>query len=909
VALGVGTRLGPYEITGTLGAGGMGEVYRATDTKLGREVAIKTLPAALASDADRLARFEREAKLLAALNHAHIAAVYGLDEHAGTRYIAMELVEGETLEKRLEAGALPVEDTLQLALQIALALEAAHEKGVVHRDLKPANVMVTHGGVVKVLDFGLAKAFMGDPNEASPAHSPALSLAMTQQGLVLGTAAYMAPEQASGQGTDQRADIWAFGVVVYEMLTGHALFGGETVPHILADVLRAEPDWARLPEHLHPRIRQMLERCLEKKPRNRYAGIADARVDIEAALRDPQGVVVEQSAAGPAARPTLARRLLPWAGGLGLAVVAGAAAFMLEAPAPQPVIRASYTLPDNSTLFVPDLHEIAISADGRQMAFNTPDGLYLRQMDEFEAIRAPGLSAGTVRVDPVFSPDGASVAFLRQGAATAAAGGTPIDLVSMPTSGGAPVPLGAIGTNQKFPMRLHWDIDGSILYARPDGIWRVSGNGGEPERIIETAPDEQFSEPELLPGGERVLFAIVDPKQPDWDTARIVVESLSSHERRILRTGGSSARYVPTGHLVYAFGDVLYAAPFDVDGARLTGGPVQVVSGVSRSRGTGIAQYAFSDNGTLIYTPGSYNSSGNGPLAVLDLSARPRPFPMPAGAYAFPRVSRDGHWAAFTVTYPEGDDVAVYELGSNAAPRRLTFGGMSRYPVWSADGTRIVFQSNRDGAPSLYWQLADGSNGTATRLTTAMEGAAHTPDSVSSDGKHLTFTVTTKDGSDIWLLDMGTGESMPLIAGSGRFSQSVFSPDGRWIAYQSTETGEDEIFVQPFPLTGAKYQLPHTLDNHHPAWSADGKELFFIPGPGRFESVPITTKPRFEFGAPVVLSSMPMNAAPAVVRRYDVMPDGSGLLGFATGNTGDGSRTIDIVYNWFDEIKRKVPVH
>jgi hypothetical protein len=453
MALDPGTRFGPYEVTGLLGAGGMGEVYRATDTKLGRDVAIKTLPATLASDADRLARFEREAKLLASLNHAHIAAVYGLDEHEETRYIVMELVEGDTLEKKLEAGPLPVEDTLQLALQIALALEAAHEKGVVHRDLKPANVMVTPSGVVKVLDFGLAKAFSGDPNEASPAHSPALSLAMTQQGLVLGTASYMSPEQASGQATDQRADIWAFGVVVYEMLTGHPLFGGESVPHILADVLRTEPDWERLPEHLHPRIRLMLERCLEKKPRSRYAGIADARVDIEVALRDPEGAVVEGTADGHyAPPPSLVRRLLPWAGGLALALVVGLAAFTLRPPEPKPVIRAVYPLPDETNLFATDLHQIAITRDGRQMAFDTIDGIYLRQTNAFGAIRAPGIPAGAIHINPMFSPDGETVAFLILNAATG--GGNNVDLVTMPASGGAPVPLAAVGTPETFPFGL-----------------------------------------------------------------------------------------------------------------------------------------------------------------------------------------------------------------------------------------------------------------------------------------------------------------------------------------------------------------------------------------------------------------------------------------------------------------------
>ncbi len=306
MALEPGTRFGNYEIGEAIGAGGMGEVYRATDTTLERDVAIKTLPRELAQEPDRLARFEREAKLLATLNHAHIGAIYGLDAHDGKQFIVMELVEGITLEEKLKAGALAVDDALRIALQIAEALEAAHAKGVVHRDLKPANVMITGDGVVKVLDFGLAKAFSGNPNEASPAHSPALSMAMTQQGLILGTAGYMSPEQASGQATDQRADIWAFGVVLYEMLTGLPLFSGESVPHVLADVLRTEPDWSRLPKNLHPRLQFMLERCLEKKVRDRYHSIADIRVDIEKILSDPHGATAAAVSA-PASRSTWQR--------------------------------------------------------------------------------------------------------------------------------------------------------------------------------------------------------------------------------------------------------------------------------------------------------------------------------------------------------------------------------------------------------------------------------------------------------------------------------------------------------------------------------------------------------------------------------------------------------------------------
>jgi eukaryotic-like serine/threonine-protein kinase len=391
LAITPGTRFGHYEITGTLGKGGMGEVYRARDTKLGREVAIKTLPVALAKDAERLARFEREAKLLATLNHAHIASVYGLDEHEGARYLAMELVEGDTLEQRLKAGPLPVEEALRLALQIAEALEAAHEKGVVHRDLKPANVMVTPQGEIKVLDFGLAKAFSGDPNAASPAHSPALSLAMTQQGLILGTAGYMSPEQASGQGTDQRADVWAYGVVLYEMLTGLPLFSGESVPHILAAVLQTEPDWKRLPQRVHPRVRLLLERCLAKKPRKRLHSMADVRLEIEGILDDPRGVTVQSDAAQAASPRSLARRV---AAGVVLAaigaLVAGAAAWTLRPVPDSPVTRFSVDLAGQIGFLEP----IALSPDGRRIVYAANGRLYSQRLDQDEPTAIPGTELG-----------------------------------------------------------------------------------------------------------------------------------------------------------------------------------------------------------------------------------------------------------------------------------------------------------------------------------------------------------------------------------------------------------------------------------------------------------------------------------------------------------------------------------
>jgi Tol biopolymer transport system component len=552
---------------------------------------------------------------------------------------------------------------------------------------------------------------------------------------------------------------------------------------------------------------------------------------------------------------------------------------------------------------------IDISADGGEFIYNTTDGMNLRSLASFEPVLIPGVDAQ--HAIPEFSPDAKSLAFIRPGAASG--GITQVELARIPVTGGSPRPLGIIGNRNQVPLGLSWEPDDTIVYAVGGSIWRVSANGGAPEQIVEMEPGEAPEMAELLPGGDWVLFSVVNGEGPaDWDTAEIVAQSISTGERRMLYSGGSSARYVPTGHLVFAFGAALYAMPFDADAVEITGGPVPVVNGVRRDTNTGIAQYAFSGNGTLIYVPGVLLDAGNATLVVADGQGHVDNLPMPGGIYADARVSPDGRFAAYTVTYPDGEDIEIYDLSGNAAPRRLTFGGTSRYPVWSRDGTRVFFQSTRDGPASLYSQLSDGSGGDPVRLTTAGEGETHAPDSAAPDGERLTFTAVDSSGVlSVWMLNLETGEAEPLIAQpNASISQSIFSPDGKWIAYQSTETGRSGVFVQPFPLTGARFQLPGSGENHHPAWSADGSELFYFPGIGQFESIRVTTKPRFTFGAPEALMDVPMNAAPAGRRQYAVLPDGSGFLGAAAGGAAAGpeSNSIRIVQNWFDELERLVPL-
>ena len=612
-----GTQLGSYEILSPLGKGGMGEVWRALDSKLGREVAIKTLPEEFAKDEERLARFEREAKLLASLNHPNIAAIYGLEEDNGTRFLVLELVEGDTLADRLKRGAIPVEESLKLALQIAEALEAAHGKGVIHRDLKPANIKVTPDGKVKVLDFGLAKAFAGDGSGANLSQSPTLSMAATQQGTILGTAAYMSPEQASGLEVDKRSDIWAFGVVLFELLAGRGLFTGETAPHILASVLKTDPDWNSLPPNLHSRLRLLLERCLEKESKDRYGDISDARVDIQKVLSDPDGVIVQPVADITQGPP---KPMLRWIAVTAVVsvVVAGLAGWYLKPSEPRPAIRFYHVLPEGQAFTGVGRPMLAVSPDGSEFLYNTNEGLYLRSMDE---LYARLVTEENLR-NPFFSSDGQWVGYWSFADS---------QLKKIAVTGGAAVTLCA-ATN---PYGASWGLDHTIVFGQPEGIMRVSANGGTPELLVATEQGEQVHGPQILPDEKSVLFTLTSATgQTRWDEAEVVVQSLETGERKVLVEVGSDGRYVPTGHLIYAFEDVLFAVPFDLASLEVTGGPVPIVEGVARANAnqTGTGHFSFSTDGSLVHAVGGVGTSVNRILALVDQSGVAEPLKVPARA-------------------------------------------------------------------------------------------------------------------------------------------------------------------------------------------------------------------------------------------------------------------------------------
>ncbi len=877
----------------------MGEVYRATDTRLSRDVAIKTLPASLAGDADRLARFEREAKLLASLNHAHIAAVYGLDEHEGTRYIAMELVEGETLEQKLKVGALPVEESLQLALQIAEALEAAHGKGVVHRDLKPANIMLTPDGQVKVLDFGLAKAFSGNPSEASPAHSPALSLAMTQAGLILGTAGYMSPEQASGQATDQRADIWAFGVVLFEMLTGLPLFSGESVPHVLAAILQTEPDWRRLPQNLHPRLKLLLERCLEKKPRSRYHSIADARVDIERALsNDPDSGVQ-----APAAAPTTQRLRIAIGGLLLGAILAGAAAYAWMRPGPPAPLRVSrflVTPPAGAMLTDLGGYDMTISPDGARVIFfaevtdeqGKHAALFRRELDTLkpQRIAGPEFPAGVPNINLFASADSAWIGFMldEQG------------IMRVPIDGGTPL---KIVDNPPAFVGASWASDNSIVYSGGTSLYRVSAGGGGKPELLTGGPGTQFqfAAPVFLPGNRAVLVSVNDA-----DDQRVGVFDLQTGELNIVIEGGvQNPTYSSTGHVVFARGTTLMAAPFDIDRLEVTGDAVALIEGVRHPGPGSAADYALSDTGTLVYVP---EFAVTPPRALVwvarDGEIVGRAISQPIVSANSPRLSPDNSRLALVTGRTNESELWIHDL-SGRPPIPLAVERSNISPLWSPDGTRIAFASNSGGVWSLHLLPADGSILDSNPYRT--DGVDLTP-TAWSDDDHL-IMVRCCGNLDLVSATLQPDSALQdTVVTADREIDAALSPNGRWLAYVSDRTGQAEIWVKGYPNGVARRVSAN--GGFEPRWSADGRELYYLQA-NAMMVVPVETEAEFSFSAAAELfaTGSYFTSEDPYIHSYDVAGDGRFLMIEPIENPANRDEPIGIIVveNWFEELKRLVP--
>ncbi|MEP7247037.1 MAG: protein kinase [Gammaproteobacteria bacterium] len=889
-----GARLGPYEILALLGVGGMGEVYRARDTKLGRDVALKVLLDAVASDPERIARFSREAQVLASLNHPNIGGIYGLEDANGVTGLVLELVEGPTLADRIAHGAIPLAEAIPIARQIADALVAAHEQGIIHRDLKPANINVRNDGTVKVLDFGLAKA-LGPASAVggSGAGSPTITTpAMTQMGVILGTAAYMSPEQAKGRGADKRSDVWAFGCVLYEMLTGRRAFQGEDVSDTLASVLKSDPDWNALPSTLPGSIRSLIEGSLKKDRRERIGDVSTALF----VLNHPQA----GSTAAPVSQPSpqaLWRRAVFFVVGVAIGVAAATGVWKLKPSPAVPVTRFAFTLPQGQQVTL-QRQALAIAPDGTRIAYAADGRLYLRAMSELEARAIPETDGA---VAPVFSPDGQSLVFFSVPDSA---------LKRIAVSGGVPTKI----CQSQVPTGMSWGSDG-ILFAVPgQGIMRVSPNGGNPEMLVAMNGSEGYvNDPQILPGDGALLFTVAPGAAAaggdQWANARTLVQSLKTGERKTLIEGGADARYVPTGHLVYVRGGTLFALPFNLATLTVTGGAVSVVEGVRRvTAGTaGTAHFAFSNSGSLAYLPGPASGPQQA-LFLFDRKGGMDTLNLPPGSYGYPRVSPDGTRLAFETTDRKGTAVSIYELSGASSVRRLTFDSNNRFPIWSADGHRITFQSDREGDHGLFWQSVDG--GAAQRLTKPDPGTSHVPESWSPAGETLLFSATKGLATSLWTLSVPDRKTLRFddIQSSGTPTDAAFSPDGRWVAYQTAEPGETEgtTYVQSFPPSGTKHEIAR---GGRPLWSRDGKELFYIPSPTQFMAVTVRTEPNWSVAGPVAVPRGFGASSPATPRTFDILPDGR-FVGIGTvgqDRNGSGPAQIQVVLNWFEELKVRVP--
>ena len=899
-----GSRLGPYEVLGPLGAGGMGEVYRARDPRLGREVALKSLPAAMASDPDRLARLEREAKLLAALSHPNIAAIYGIEEEAGARVLVLELAAGETLGERLDRGTLPLEDTLAIARQIVAALEAAHERGIVHRDLKPDNIKVAPDGGVKVLDFGLAAAFGADPLSGNPgsamSQSPTMSARMTAAGMLLGTAAYMSPEQARGKPVDKRADIWAFGAVLWEMLAGRRLFEGETVTDLLAAVLRQDIAWESLPASTPPALRRLLGRCLERDPHKRLRDIGEARLVLEsvAAGESDAGVTVPMAAATGQPRTILG--VLWVAAAAALVVAAGAAGWMAGASQPlppRPVTRLSITLPSALAVeSIDDRQLIALTKDGRTVVFVAREGpvtrLFVRRLGEPAAVPLPG----TEGVEDVFlSPDGEWAGFVADGR-----------LRKVPLRGGPVVTLcDAIQSRGGA-----WGPDETIVFA-PEvtgGLMRVSSSGGTPTLVttVDSATGERSHRwPEFLPDGRSVLFTVGMLDKPgDYDDSAIDIVDLKTGHRRNVYHGASMARLAPGGRLLVASRGVVQALPFDLTTGRTLGSPVPVLEGVSGEPTSGVVFFAVSPDGTLAYIPGGV-AGRERDVVWVDRAGKTTAIPVSPQQYRDVRISPDGTRLVLSEGPGGGreSDISVHDL-AHGTTLRLTSDRQSGTPVWSPDGRSILY--DQYGTASIVRRPADGSG--APEVIGRHEGIALTPASVVPDGSMLLLNrggLASKGDLLTMKLD-GTGKAAleTLLATPAHELEPMLSPDGRLLAYTLVERSDPVIMVQSFPGPGGRWQISEA-----PAvsarWSKSGRELFYLTDVALM-AVPITGTSPFTYGRPQRLFDLrSIRTGPRWgSSQYDVSPDGSRFVFLLDRFRETTPQQINVVLNWLDDVER-----
>jgi serine/threonine-protein kinase len=897
-----GTRIGPYEITSPLGEGGMGVVYRAHDTKLGRDVAIKALPDAFANDSDRLQRFQREAQVLASLNHPNIAQIYGLEESDKTRCIVMELVEGETLAERIRRGPIPVNEALNITKSICAAVEAAHEKGVVHRDLKPANVKMTPDGKIKVLDFGLAKAMERAP-ATTLSNSPTLSMGATHPGVIIGTAAYMSPEQARARNADHRSDIFAIGCILYEMFTGRQAFGGDDVSVVLAAVIMRDPDLAALPVDVSVQTRELLRRCLEKDPKERWQAAGDLRIEIKNALAG--------SGEPAQASPATVSREGTWKLVAAAAILAFAATVLMWAPwrtaSPAAPLRISGDLGADVELVSTNNGNsgLALSPDGSTLAFvAAKDGsrqIYIRRLGQLQASPVAGTSGA---LSPFFSPDGQWLGFFADG-----------KLKKISITGGAAVTL----ADAPAPRGGSWGEDDHIVF-HPNplgGLLRVSSAGGTAEPLTKLGQGEQTHRwPQVLPGAKAVLY-MSSPDGANSETSNIMIQPLPSGTPKVLIRGGYHPQYAASGHLLYIHEGTLFAAPFDLNRLEVTGPSVPAVEGVSALRGGGTAQFAISPTGAFTYLPGK-NAVNDHPLLWMTHDGKTAPLRAMPFNWIHPHFSPDGQKLAIDII--SGSlDVWIYEWARDTLTR-LTFDpglALAGNPVWTPDGKRIAFASERAKGReyNLYWQRADGT-GEVQRLTESSK--SQYPSSFHPSGKYLAFEeATTPASSDLMILPIEgdetsgwkPGKPSVFLSTPANETEPMFSPDGRWIAYTSAESGRLEVFVRPFPGPGGKWQVS-TGGGFEAVWSRTRRELLYRGLDDRIMVASYTIEgDSFKADKPRLWSEQAILGLGRGPRNFDLHPDGERIAAAVpTGQPEEKLDKVTFIFNFFDELRRIAPL-
>jgi serine/threonine-protein kinase len=905
-----GTKIGSYEVLAKLGEGGMGEVYRARDARLNRDVALKVLPQAFALDPDRLARFRREAQVLASLNHHNIAAIYGFEESPDVQGLALELVEGPTLADRISGGPIPIDESLAIAKQIADALEAAHEQGIVHRDLKPANIKLRPDGTVKVLDFGLAKA-LAPPDVVqgfSPAaggpedphymtNSPTITspaIGATGVGMILGTAAYMAPEQAKGRPADKRSDIWAYGIVLVEMLSGTPVYSGETVSEVLAAVIMKEPDLDSVPATLPAPVRRLIRRCLQKDPKRRMRDIGEARLALDETAEEDTPV--------QPVRGTSNRWLVGLTAVLAVALAATVGLSWRDRTVVSPPVITRYDVnaPAKTSLNLADRPAVALSPDGSALAFVVLDGganrLFLRRRNEGEARAVPGSAGATA---PVFSPDGRALAFFAETALKRYADDSITSIAKIDVT--------------STVRGLTWLDDGSLVYppANATGLVQVSSNGGDPKVVstLDRSKGERTHRwPHALPGSKVVLFTVGTQANPDdYDGANIDALVLATGERRLVLKGASMASYVPTGHLIFARGGSLYAVRFDTATLTVREPAHLVVQGVAGDRTTGASHFSVAGDGTLAYVSGAA-TTGDRRLVWADRQGQLQPLDLPAGYYADPQISPDGTRLALTVGTGDTRDVWIHNFSTKTLTR-LTFGGQNWTPVWSVDGRDVFYVAIEGGIKtSLLRKPADGS-ADAQRLA-QIEGEAYLT--------HVQGTTTIFDFRDpnsqqpqmaqkfhLVTLDLkAPGKVVPLVATTGDDLAGVVSPNGRFLAYGTDESGRAEVYVRDFPGPGGRWQVS-TAGGEEPHWSANGRELFYRNN-DLFMVAGVDTRAAFQASTPALLFKGVYNIRTTTLLSFAVDPKGDRFLMIRPVNEEGEASRVHVVLNWFEELKQRM---